>query len=95
MELPEGFDHRRFAQWNEVLRGLVEVWELARRMGWQEEFERFLALTPDDRSVELVARIGNDFAALTGGSLLAARPREEADRPLLPGSPPAWFPPEP
>lgn len=81
MFLPENLHERRFHEWNYLVRGLVEVWELARAYGLERQLEAALACDPGGL-VERVARIGNGFYALAE-VLSVERAMREASMPLF------------
>lgn len=64
MRLPERLHDRSFAEWNYLVRGVVEIWELARLLGVEHALEQRLASDDDCRFVERIGRLGNDCAAL-------------------------------
>lgn len=64
MYLPEELQGRRFAEWNYVVKGLVEMWELARWMGMEEEYEALLRADQEGTMTDLLARIGNECTSL-------------------------------
>src|SRR5687767_13514444 len=64
MRLPESLHQRSFSDWNYLVRGLVEVWELARLLGLDEELEEQLARDEDGSLTEQLGRYGNDCAAV-------------------------------
>jgi hypothetical protein len=66
MYLPERLHHRRFAEWNYLVRGLVEVWEIARLVGLEEQLEQRLAEDRDGSLTEMLGEIGNECASLAG-----------------------------
>jgi len=53
---------RGLAEWNLMVRGVMQVWEVARLLGLENEFERRMADDPDGRLTEAVARAGNHCA---------------------------------
>jgi hypothetical protein len=59
MVLPDGLHHKSFVEWNYIVKGLMEVWELARELGMEEYLEN--ALREDVVMAERLARIGNEF----------------------------------
>jgi hypothetical protein len=71
MRLPEELHERRFADWNHVVKGLMEAWNLAKLLGMDDHLEQQLLRDHDGAVTELLARIGNDCAALR--ALLRAR----------------------
>jgi hypothetical protein len=68
MRLPKGFEQRSHADWNYLVRGLVQVWDVARALGLEEELEERLAGDCEGTLVERLARLGNNCAM---GVLLA------------------------
>ena len=66
MRLPEDLHYREFSDWNYVVKGLVEVWDLASELGLEELVESHVMHDHDGTVTELLARIGNDCAALAG-----------------------------
>lgn len=75
MELPSDFHAQRFTDWNHTVRGLVEIFDLARMMGVENDLEYYLNHDRDGELTELLARIGNDCATLA--QLLRTRSRAE------------------
>jgi hypothetical protein len=73
MRFPDEIYDRRFTDWNYLVRGLVEVWEVAHLVGLERELEQLLAQDRGGALTDLVARVGND--SLTVSSLLHARLR--------------------
>src|SRR5512138_3853779 len=62
MQLPETMQHMRFAEWNHVVKGLVEVWELARVLGMEGSLEAILA--KDDGTVaRQLGSVGHELLA--------------------------------
>jgi hypothetical protein len=60
MHLPETMRHMRYTEWNHAVKGLVEVWELARLLGLERSLEAQLA--NDDGTLALhLGKLGNEF----------------------------------
>ncbi|HSV74472.1 MAG TPA: hypothetical protein VLH79_12005 [Chthonomonadales bacterium] len=53
---------RGLAEWNLMVRGVMQVWEVAQLLGLEDEFEHRMANDPDGRLAEAVARAGNHCA---------------------------------
>lgn len=66
MYVPENLHHRRYAEWNYLIRGMVEVWELFRMLGIEHDLEKLLEADEDGTLFELLGRIGTDFSSLAG-----------------------------
>ncbi len=64
MYLPETLHHRRFTEWNYMVRGLVTVWELFRLAGMEEVLEQYLCRDQDGVLVDRLARIGNECSTI-------------------------------
>ena len=58
MRLPDRLQNRCFTEWNYVVRGVVEIWEMARLLGLEQELEQLLARDEECELVELLAKIG-------------------------------------
>jgi len=65
MYVPDRLHERRFADWNYLLRGLVEVWELARWLHVERAFEEALRTDSDGLLAEEIGRIGNSVLGLS------------------------------
>lgn len=78
MQLPEQLHQRHFSDWNYLVRGLVEIWDLFHMVGLEEELEQHLTLDQDGMLTEMLGRIGNDCSTLASilsvhSTVLAAR----------------------
>jgi len=58
MQLPDGLENRRFGEWNCLVRGLMEVWELAKRQGVERQLEEHLIADQSGMLTELLGRLG-------------------------------------
>jgi hypothetical protein len=58
MKLPDGLENRRFSEWNYLVCGLMEVWELARRHGVERQLEDRLLQDETGMLTELLGRLG-------------------------------------
>lgn len=79
MYLPEALQQRRFTEWNHLVRGLMEVWELARMAGLEEDLEACLRRDHDGSLAELLGKIGNECVSLAAVLSAGIRARESAD----------------
>jgi hypothetical protein len=61
MRLPEPMQHMSFPEWNYTVKGLVEVWELARLLGLERSLEARLEKDDGTLARELGV-IGHDLA---------------------------------
>ena len=60
MHLPDEMKRMRYVEWNHAVKGLMEVWELARLLGLEESLES--QLRSDDGTLALqLGDIGNEF----------------------------------
>ena len=59
MRLPDQLIQRPFTEWNYIVRGVVEAWEVARILGKEQEFEEQLAADHDGRLIETLGEAGN------------------------------------
>ena len=59
MRLPENIKNRPFSEWNELVKGVVQAWELARVFQCEEELERFLTSDAHGNAVEFIACLMN------------------------------------
>src|SRR5262249_219363 len=64
VELPKNLHHKGFVEWNEVVKGLVEFWELAERYGLERYLEYRLAQDQDGALTVRISRIGNELRRL-------------------------------
>jgi len=60
MRLPDQLQQRSFTEWNHIVRGLMEVWELAQLLGVEPYLEEQLAADEDGRLSDLLGKLGND-----------------------------------
>jgi hypothetical protein len=60
MHLPEPMKQMRYAEWNHVVKGIVEVWELARLLGLEKSLEAQLQCDDGTLAQEL-GEMGNEF----------------------------------
>jgi hypothetical protein len=83
MRLPAHLRDKRFHDWNHVLRGVVEAWELARMLGTEEQLEQQLMEDQDGTVAERVGELGHDCAqrALTLGRLAQLQHAEDTGAP--------------
>lgn len=72
MRLPERLQQRSFTEWNHLVRGLVEVWEIARRLELERELEEQLAMDEGCDLAERLGRLGNDWARAASAFNLAS-----------------------
>jgi hypothetical protein len=59
--------HMRYMEWNHAVKGLMEVWELARLLGLEKSLESQLE-SDDGTLARELGRMGNEF--LSVGSLM-------------------------
>lgn len=64
MNLPRRLTTNSFAHWNFLVRGLVEVWEVAVHSGWDADLDRMLEEDEDGRLAEELGRLGNELLNL-------------------------------
>lgn len=62
MNLPNHLSERPFPEWNHLVRGLMEAWEVAALLGKERSLERLIAEDPDGSIVELYGEAGNRSA---------------------------------
>jgi hypothetical protein len=58
MRLPDEFQERPFAEWNALVKGIVEVWELARSFGMEPTLEEHLSHDEKGHLAELLGWLG-------------------------------------
>lgn len=58
MYIPEGWQRRRFDEWNLLVKGLMEIWDYAEALGVEECLSWHLNFDADGRLAELLSRIG-------------------------------------
>lgn len=61
MRLPAGLQDKPFSAWNQILRDVVLVWDLAEHFGCQRAFEEFIASDDQGHAVEFVAFVANGY----------------------------------
>lgn len=61
MRLPHNLTQSRLVHWNYVVRGIMEIWELAALAGWERDLERMLEADEDCRLAEALGRLGNEL----------------------------------
>ncbi|MDW8366094.1 MAG: hypothetical protein RMK49_09650 [Abditibacteriales bacterium] len=66
MRLPEALQQRPFAEWNRLVKGIVEVWELARSLGFEQTLEEHLSRDEEGRLAELLGCLGCELLNLNG-----------------------------
>jgi hypothetical protein len=83
MRLPDHLHERPFAEWNHLVRGVMEAWEVARLLGQEQEFEQQVMLDADEATIEHFGEVGNSSAldALERGRIEQVRLSEAC--PLL------------
>ena len=64
MKLPERLTANSFAHWNFLIRGLMEVWEVAIQSGWEKDLEQLMEEDDDGRVAEELGRLGNELLRL-------------------------------
>ncbi len=64
MRLPEALQQRPFAEWNCLVKGIVEVWELAQSLGFEETLEEHLSRDEEGRLAELLGCLGCELLNL-------------------------------
>ena len=64
MRIPDHLTERSFAEWNYLLRGIVEMWEVARGLDEQDELEERLAEDADGTAADAMGRAGNELLTL-------------------------------
>jgi len=68
MRLPEALQQRPFAEWNYLVKGIVEVWELARSLGFEETLEEHLSRDEEGRLAELLGCLGGELLHLNASN---------------------------
>src|SRR5687767_14695715 len=96
MRLPDQLQHRSTTEWNYIVRGIIETWELARFLGIERYLEEQLAADEDCSLADLLGKLGNDCLSLATAmrthshataievrmrSLMMEGPRVHLDRP--------------
>lgn len=64
MRLPEALQQRPFTEWNCLVKGIVEVWELARSLGFEQSLEEHLSRDEEGRLAELLGCLGCELLNL-------------------------------
>lgn len=64
MRLPESLQQRPFTEWNCLVKGIVEVWELARSLGFEQTLEEHLSRDEEGRLAELLGCLGCELLSL-------------------------------
>ena len=64
MLLPDRLHELRFEDWNFAVRGLMEIWELARLTGVEGELEALLREDHGGALTDRLARLGNECCSL-------------------------------
>jgi len=59
MRLPESLKDRPFKEWNTLVKGAVQAWELARAFQCEEKLESFLVSDEHGNAVEFMAHLTN------------------------------------
>jgi hypothetical protein len=62
--LSEELQYRSFVEWNELVKGLVQVWDIAHLLGISSCLSQQLQNDQDGTLVEQLGQIGNDRARL-------------------------------
>lgn len=86
MYVPDNLHKRSFRDWNWLIKGLVEMWELARLTGLEERLERALKRDRDGAVTERFALAGNCWPALACVALLRSHGAEGAHISIPSGS---------
>ncbi|HLK60232.1 MAG TPA: hypothetical protein VKU00_26960 [Chthonomonadaceae bacterium] len=60
MYLPESLQEQSFVTWNHIVKGLVQVWEMARLMGLEARLEARLLCDRDAALARRLGELGND-----------------------------------
>ncbi len=90
MQLPDEIHERRFDDWNNLVRGLMEVWELARLLGMERELEALVLQDRGGALTDRLARFGNECGTMA--KLLSLRMRWPAVSCRISGADGAGFP---
>ena len=61
MYLPAKLQQKNFVEWNYLVTGLMEVWEVANQMNLEQPLERKLEQDSDGTLAEWLGHIGNDL----------------------------------
>jgi hypothetical protein len=69
MRLPQSLQDRPFTEWNYIVRGLMEMYELARAAGVETRFERMIEQDSEGTLIEMLGRAGNEWLALASTML--------------------------
>lgn len=72
MRLPDQLQHRSFTEWNHVVRGIMEMWELANLLGMESYLEDQLAHDEECRFADFLGKAGNDCLTLAAALRLHA-----------------------
>lgn len=70
MRLPDALQQRPFAEWNRLVKGIVEVWELARSLGFEETLEEHLSHDEEGRLAALLGCLGCELLDLKASDAL-------------------------
>jgi hypothetical protein len=62
MNLPDCLQERRFTEWNEILKGIMVLWDMACLLGLEQDFEARLRSTENEAALKRLGRLGNQCA---------------------------------
>lgn len=62
MYLPDCLQERRFTEWNEILKGLMVVWDMACLLGLEQDLEARLRTLDNEAALKRLGQLGNQFA---------------------------------
>src|SRR5205807_1371117 len=69
MRLSQSLQDRPFTEWNYIVRGLIEMYDLARAAGVETRFERMIEQDTEGTLTEMLGRAGNEWLALASTML--------------------------
>jgi hypothetical protein len=61
MRLPEGLQDKPYSSWNQLMRDLYRVWQLAAVFNCQDALEQFVASDEDGCAAEFLACLTNGY----------------------------------
>jgi hypothetical protein len=61
MQLPSQLEQRRFLEWNYLVKGLMQVWEIARLLEREAHLEQLLQNDGDGALMDRLAHLGNQL----------------------------------
>ena len=62
LNLPDCLKERRFSEWNDILKGLMVIWDMACLLGIEQDLETRLRSTDSEETLKRLGKLGNQFA---------------------------------